>query len=45
MCEKAKDSVNLVLSEWNKLAQKEYKKQLDWFQRKIHWEIYRKYGI
>ena len=36
MCEKAKNSVNHVLSEWNKLAQKEYKKRLDWFQRKIH---------
>ena len=45
MCGKAEDSVNHALSEFSKLAQKEYKRQHDWFGTKIHWEIYRKYGI
>ena len=36
MCEKAKNSVNHMLSECNKLAQKEYKKRLDWFKSKIY---------
>ena len=35
MCEKAEQSVNHVLSESSKLAQKEYKRQPDWFGKKI----------
>ena len=42
---KAEESVNHVLSECNKLAQKEYKRRHDWFRTMIHWEICRKYGI
>ena len=42
---KAEESVNHVLSEYSKLAQKEYKRRHDWFRTKIHWEICRKYGI
>ena len=38
-------SVNRVLSECSKLAQKEYKRRHDWFGTKIHWEICRKYAI
>ena len=45
MCGKAEESVNHVLSECSKLAQKEYKKRHDQFGTKIHWEICRKYGI
>ena len=45
MCRKAEESVNRVLSKCSKLAQKEYKRQHDWFGTKIHWEICRKYGI
>ena len=45
MCGKAEESVNHVLSECSKLAQKEYKRQHDWFGTKMHWEIFRKYGI
>ena len=42
---KAEESVNHVLSESSKLAQKEYKRPHDWFGTKIHWETCRKYGI
>ena len=45
MCGKAEESVNHVLSECSKLAQKEYRRQHDWFGTKMHWEIFRKYGI
>ena len=45
MCGKAEETVNHVLSECSKLAQKEYKRQHDWFGTKIHWELCRKYGI
>ena len=44
MCRKAVENVNHVLSECNKLAQKEYKRQHYWFGTKIHWGICRKYG-
>ena len=44
MCGKAEETVNHVLSECSKLAQREYKRH-DWFGTKIHWEICRKYGI
>ena len=37
MCGKAEESVNHVLSECSKLAQKEYKRRHDWFGMKIHW--------
>ena len=43
-CGKAEVSVN-VLSKCSKLAQNEYKRQHDWFETKILWEICRKYGI
>ena len=45
MCGKAEESVNHVLRECSKLAQKEYKRQHDWFGTKIHWEICIKYLI
>ena len=38
-------SANHVLSECSKLAQKKYKRRHDWVGTKIHWELYRKYGI
>ena len=34
-----------MLSEYSKLAQKEYKRRHDWFGKKIHWKISKKYGI
>ena len=36
MCGKAEESVNHVLSECSKLAQKEYKRRHGWFGMKIH---------
>ena len=31
--------VNHVLTKCSKLAQKQYKRRLDWFKTKIYWEI------
>ena len=45
MCGKADESINHVLSECNKMAQKEYKRRHDWIGKKIHWEVCRKYGL
>ena len=45
MCGKTEETVNHVLSECSKLAQKEYKRRHDWSGTKIHWKIRRKYGI
>ena len=45
MCGNAEESVNHVLSKYSKLAQKEYKRQHDWFGMKFHWEICKEYGI
>ena len=45
MREQAEKSVNHVLKECSKFARKEHKRQHDWFETKIHWEICRKYGI
>ena len=36
MCGKPEESVNHVLSECNKLVQKEYERRRDWFGTKIH---------
>ena len=45
MCGKAEESINHLLSECSKMAQKEYKRRHDWIGRKIHWEVCRKYGL
>ena len=45
ICGKPEESVNNVLSECSKSAQKEHKRRHDWFGTKIHWEICKKYGI
>ena len=45
MCGKADESINHLLSECSKMAQKEYKRRHDWIGRKIHWEVCRKYGL
>ena len=41
MCGKAEASINPVLSECSKLAQKEYKRRHDLFGTKIYWKICR----
>ena len=45
MCFKADESINHLLSECSKMAQKEYKRRHDWIGRKIHWEVCKKYGL
>ena len=45
MCGKADESINHLLSECSKMAQKEYKRRHDWVGKKIHWEVCRKYGL
>jgi len=45
MCGKADESINHLLSECSKMAQKEYKRRHDWMGKKIHWEVCRNYGL
>ena len=45
ICGKADASINHLLSECNKMAQKEYKRRHDWIGRKIHWEVCGKCGL
>ena len=33
------ETVNHIISEWGKLAQKEYKIRNDWVRKVIHWEL------
>ena len=39
MCGQADESVNHILSECSKMAQKEYKRRHDWVGKKVHWEV------
>ena len=45
MCKSSEETINHIISECPKLAQKEYKRRHDWFGTKIHWEICKKYDI
>ena len=45
MCGMADETVNHILSECNRLAQREYKRRHDCVERMIHWELCRKYGL
>ena len=36
------ETVNNILSECSKLAQKEYKSRYDWARKKINWELYKR---
>ena len=45
ICCKADESINHLLSECNKMTQKEYTRRHDWMGKKIHWEVCRKYGM
>ena len=45
MCGQVDETVNHIISECSKLAQKEYKRRHDWFGKRIHWEVCRKNGI
>ena len=39
MCGKADETVNHLLSECSKMAQREYKRRHDWLGKRVHWEI------
>ena len=45
MCSRVGETINYILSECPRLAQKEYKRKHDWILRSIHWEIGRANGI
>ena len=45
MCKQADETVNHLLSECSKMAQKEFKRRHDWVGKKIHWEACLKYGF
>ena len=38
-CSRAVETINHIVSECPKLAQREYKRRHDWVERHIHWEI------
>ena len=45
MCRKVDESINRIVSECPKLAQKEYKRRHDWLGKKIHWEVCKEEGF
>ena len=45
MCRKVDESINHMVSECPKLAQKEYKRRHDWVGKKIHWEVCKEEGF
>ncbi|XP_047488218.1 uncharacterized protein LOC125038695 [Penaeus chinensis] len=45
MCGKRGESIQHIVSECEKLAQKEYKKRHDNVAKKVHWDLCRKHGL
>ena len=45
MCGEKDETVNHLISECSKMAQREYKRRHDWVGRRVHWDVCRKYGI
>ncbi len=45
MCGKVDETINHLISECSKMAQKEYKRRHDWEGKMIHWDICRKFSI
>ena len=45
MCSRADETINDIVSECPKLAQKEYKRRHDWIKRRIQWKISGANGI
>ena len=45
MCKQADETVDHLLNEYSKMAQKEFKRRHDWVGKKIHWEVCLKYGF
>ena len=45
LCGEKGETINHIISECNKLAEKEYKRRHDNIARLVHWKLCRKYGI
>ena len=45
ICSRTDETINHIVSECPKLAQREYKRRHDWVGRRIHWEICRANSI
>ena len=45
MCGEKDETVNHLISECSKMAQREYKRRHDWVGRRVHWNVCKKYGI
>ena len=45
MCGRADETINHLLSECSKMAQKEYKRRHDWMWKRIHWNVCKKNKI
>ena len=45
MCKHADETVNHLLSECSKMAQREFKRRHNWLGKKIHREVCLKYGF
>ena len=43
LCSDRDETINHIISEWSKLAQKEYKTRHDWVGKVIHWELCKKF--
>ena len=43
VCGERDETINLIISECSKLAQKEYKARHDWVGKVIHWEMCKKF--
>ena len=39
LCSDRDETINHIISEWSKLAQKKYKARYDWVGKVIHWEM------
>ena len=45
MCGEKDETVNHLISECSKMAQREYERRHDWVGRRVHWDVSKKYGI
>ena len=45
MCGKVDETINHLLCECSKMAQREYKRRHDWLGKRVHWEVCRKLGF
>ena len=43
LCGDRDETINLIISKWSKLAQKDYKTRHDWVDKVIHWEMCKKF--